>query len=201
MRKSLFTLTLILTFCSAFSQTNPRPTPSRFWNNNLSTFSTQPGDILVYQVTYNGKTYNLIATVKKYGDEIIFNYTIPETDIKGTASITATAVKFANSYVFTNNVKNLNDKSTLWISKDNYRDLASGDKQTRMDIGNGLDTFVRQSTSTQKVLYKGKEKIMTIYKVTNKNGRAGELSILTDPNNPLIVKMDFGWKAILKEVR
>lgn len=204
MRKSIFIATLLLLSVFSFAQNNPRPSKSRFWNNKYSTFQVRPGDILVYEVNDSGDVYNFIATVKKYGDAISFDFSVPKKNIKGNALISAAAVTSATVYDndFTNANKNLKDKITVWLSKDNYRGLASDDKETKMDFGDGLETFTRESNSTLRVKYKGLQKIMTIHKIasTGASGRK-EISVLTDLDNPLIVSMNLGWKVTLKEVR
>jgi hypothetical protein len=71
-----------------------------------------------------------------------------------------------------------------------------------MDMGNGLETFVRQSGSVQKIMYKGQEKIMTVYKVASADPSSKkEFSVLTDINNPLIVSWSGNGLITLKEVR
>jgi hypothetical protein len=72
-----------------------------------------------------------------------------------------------------------------------------------MNFGSGLEKFVRQRGSTLKIKYKGKDKIVTIYDIANEDASGNKtFSVLTDEQNPLIVKMNsMGYKITLKEVR
>ncbi len=204
MKKILFAIVITASISSVFAQNNPRPTRSRFWNNKASTFTVKPGDVLVYDVENSGDKYQFIVTVKKFGETINFGFTMPEKGTKANVNIQAAAVKTAVAYnnYFNNKDKDLSTESSVWLSKKNFRDLATGEKQTTMDVGSGAETFVREQTSTQKLKYKGVEKIVTVYKVANANATdRRELSVLTELNNPLIVSMNLGWTITLKEVR
>jgi hypothetical protein len=194
-------LAAVVNVCEA--QYNPRPTKSRFFNSKHSTFQVKPGDILVYSVNKNGEKHDLIVTVKKYGDLINFNYNMPQKKQTGTVNIESNSVKSTVNYDndFINN-NTLSDKSSIWLSRQNWRDLASVDKKTTMDFGGGTETFVRENASTLKIKYKGKDKLVTVYNISNQNADSKKaFTVLTDENNPLIISMSQGGTFTLKEVR
>jgi hypothetical protein len=198
MKKLFLAILLMAVTYVSYSQNNPRPSRSRFWLNKVSTFKVKPSDILVYSVKTNGDTYHLAVTVKTFGDAINFDYDVSQKNIKGSVSLNAATVskgtKYETSYPG-------NTKPTLWLSKANYNELAT-EKQTRMDVGNGLDTFVRRNNSTMKINYKGKPKIITIYNIENiGSGSKKKIGFLSDPNNPLVVSVNAGYTITLKEVR
>jgi hypothetical protein len=203
MKKMILPLLLaaVVNVCEA--QYNPRPTKSRFFNSKHSTFQVKPGDILVYNVNQNGEMYDLIVTVKNYGDFINFNYNIPQKKQTGTVNLQSNAVKSGTNYnvqFASNNM--LPDKSSIWLSRLNWRDLASVDKKTSMDFGEGTETFVREDASTIKIKYKGKDRILTGYNIANQNNENKKtFVVLTDEKNPLIVSMTQGGTFTLKEVR
>ncbi|MCW3107510.1 MAG: hypothetical protein JWQ09_2016 [Segetibacter sp.] len=203
MRKLILLNVLLLSVYISSGQYNPRPSRSRFYNSKTSTFTIKAGDILLYTVSKDSQRYDMVITVKKYGNTVSFNYSIPDKTETGTVLIQASAVKNALVYdtLLTGSSKNYKDTSIFWLSKKNYTDLAEA-KETIMDLGNGKETFKRQRVSTLKLNYKGKEKIVTVFGIENSNQTAKKgFSVLSEGNNPLIVKMDSGWTLTLKEVR
>jgi hypothetical protein len=201
MKKLVLLLFTALLLNTAFAQNNPRPTRSRFWNNKYNSFYIKAGDILVYNVDNNGDKYDFIVRIKKFGNDISFDYSMPQKGNKANVMIQAGAVSDASTYVndFASTNKNLKDKSTVWLSHSNYTDLAS-DGEATMDFGNGKETFTRGNTGTLKINYKGKEKIITLLNAQNAGGNY-KIGVMSEEKNPLIVTMDLGWKLTLKEVR
>jgi hypothetical protein len=202
MKKVLLAITCLIFTTITFSQDNPRPTKSRFWKTKQSTFQVKAGDILVYSVTDNGEKYDLLVRVKKYGSTINFDYEIPTKANKVNVNIQSAAVDGAGKYTnrFAGGNANYANESSFWLSKRNYEDLAA-DGETKMDFGEGEQTFVRGNTGILKINYKGKEKILTVYNISAQTGSKRNLVLLTEANNPLIVMMDAGTKMTLKEVR
>lgn len=203
MKKPLLSFLFILTFYECFTQYNPPISRSRFYNNKYSTFPIKPGDILLYSVSKDSQLFNLILTVKKFGSEINFDFNRPDKFSTGNINIEAKAVNEGIRYgsPFDSSVKSLPRGSMFWLSKKNYVELVE-DLASTLDTGNGEEDFVRKNTSTIKINYKGREKIITVYNVVNKAGKfKKEMAVLTDERNPLIIKMDAGWTFTLKEVR
>jgi hypothetical protein len=205
MKKILLPLLMMAFTGICEAQYNPRPTKSRFFNSKHSTFQVKKGDILIYKVNTGKETFDATLTLTNYGDVISFNYNIPTKKQQGKVSIASEAINSANDYPIAINIseENLSKGSVMWLSKQNWRDLASVDKTTTMNFGSGLEKFVRQRGSTLKIKYKGKDKIVTIYDIANEDASGNKtFSVLTDEQNPLIVKMNsMGYKFTLKEVR
>lgn len=203
MRNVILLSLLLLAGYSGFSQYNTRPSRSRFYNSKISTFNISPGDILRYTYSKDSQQYDIIVTVTKYGSSIGFNYSIPGASQAGSVLIQPAAVRNALSYdsLLTGKTKNYRDTSIFWLSKKNYNDLATV-KETIMDLGNGKETFKRQRVYTLKLGYKGKEKIVTVFGIENANpGAKKGFLVLSEENNPLVLKVDAGWSLTLKEVR
>jgi hypothetical protein len=198
MKKLFLSFLLIAITYVSLSQNNPRPSRSRFFNSKVSTFQVEAGDILVYQIKNNAEKYDLVVTIKTYGDAISFDYNVINQNIKGSVSLNSQTVSKSIKYDTTYTGSG---KPTLWLSKVNYYGLET-EKQTTMDFGNGLDTFVRRNNSTMKINYKGKEKIITIHNIENIGaGSKKRIGFLSDEKNPLIVTINAGYTITLKEVR
>jgi len=173
MRKFILLNLFLLLINTCFSQSNPRPTRSRFYNSNMSTFTIQSGDILLYTAKIDSIDYDIVVTVAKYGSTISFDYNIPKMPQTGNVLIESSAVNNAVIYdtLLHAGTKDFKDTSIFWLSKKNYTDLAAAN-ETTMDIGNGNETFVKHGTSTLKINYKGKEKIVTAFAIENKNEKS-----------------------------
>lgn len=198
MQRLSFTLLFVLFACSCFCQNNPRPSRSRFYNAKESTFNLKAGDVLVYHVKDSADAYDYIVTINKTDNGLSYTYNIPAKEIKSNASVTSASLNEGTAYQ--TNFK-ANHNTALWLSTANYRGLAT-EKQTMMDMGAGVDTFTNTNTSTLKINYKGREKIITTYKIENKsNTDEIQMQVLNELNNPLIVMMNKGWTLTLKEVR
>jgi len=203
MKKLLLLPVLIFMALQAFCQYNTRPTRSRFYNSKVSTFSVKNGDIILYAASKDSQQYSVVVNLTAFGDSITFNYVMPEIDVQGNILIEPMAVKEATKYdtILSAEKTRLPDASIFWLSKKNFSELAAV-KETMMDVGNGQETFKRQSVGTLKINFKGKEKIVTVYNIENTNEKAKKrLTVLSEENNPLILKTDFGWQLTLKEVR
>lgn len=205
MKKCFVIIVLTCITTIMFGQNNPRPSKSRFWLNKHATFQIKPGDVLVYDVKNGADKSELLITIKDVTDGITFDYN--NNSNKGTIHLSKTSITSGVTYqtMFPNiNLQSsTGNKGMLWLSQNNYRQLAANtSKQTKMDMGNGLESFVRKSGSVQKIIYKGQEKIMTVYKIASVDAASKkEFSVLTDLTNPLIVAWSGEGVITLKEVR
>ena len=202
--KKLFLLFFIsVIYLQGIAQTNPRPTASRFYNNKLATFGIKAGDSLLYKADFKDGSYAFILTVSEYGDSIKAAYEMPLNGKNLNLYVSAEEAAKSTSYQlsFTDSLATFTNRSTLWLSKKNYRELVAV-KETSMDFGNGSETFIRKSVATRTINLKGKEKIVTVYKISNTNQEHPlNFDVLTDLNNPLIVYINNGCVVTLKEVR
>lgn len=198
MHKLLLIISLSALTFNGLAQNNPRPSRSRFWNAKESTFNIKAGDILIYHIKNNSEEYEYIVTITKVDNGIDFDFKAPSKKLKGHTIISAGSL---NDGPVNQTDLTGGSKTALWLSKSSFRDLAT-DQQTLMDMGNGIDTFRNTNTSTIKINYKGKEKIITVYKIENESDTGKrKFSVLNELSNPLIVTMDAGWTLTLKEVR
>jgi hypothetical protein len=203
MRKLSLLFALIFTIIICEAQYNPRPTKSRFFNSKHSTFQIQPGDVLVYShKTVSGEEQDVIVTIEKFGEGLSYHYKMSGgNDGQVTINSNTFSTNSNYSYNFSDAATQTN-QNNLWLSKKNWRDLASKDKRTVMNVGNGAETFVRNSGSTLKINYKGKEKIITVYNIIGSSTvDSKSFTVLSDEKNPLITSMNFGGILTLKEVR
>ena len=80
---------------------------ARLYGQNISDLETfekamRPGTVLTYDVNMGGKQYKFIATLKKAGDEIAFDWKMTEPINKtGTVNMSAVAVKSADACLTT----------------------------------------------------------------------------------------------------
>jgi hypothetical protein len=200
--KNLFFLSLSLILAFTAAAQNPRPTKSRFLNSSRSTFHVEKGDILVYHVKSAAGEYDLVITVNRFDSVAAFEYEIPQQGKKGSIEISQDALAETKNYLinFEGNEK-LNTASALWLSMDNYTDIADNDEQrTDMQLNNSTEEFKRTSASTMKINYKGKEKIITLLKVKAANSN-NEFWVMNDEANPLILWWNVNGVMELKEVR
>ncbi len=202
MRKLTIFILLTIVAVHSHSQFDSKPSRSRFYNNKMSSFTIEPGDILVYSLSKHDSIRPFVATITSFNSVIAFNYSVPgkieKRDLLLQAAAVSGAVKY-NSICGSKEV--LKDESILWLSRKNYRDLFY-DRVTKMDMGNGNEFFVRRRTSTCKINFKGEEKILTIYNIENYGTNPKiRLAVLTNDKNPLIIKMDSDLRLDLKEVR
>src|SRR5688572_29804865 len=79
----------------------------------------KPGTVLTYDVTMGEKKYQLIATIKKLGDEIAFDWTSTEpANKKGSVTMSANAVSKADALFtdFGGGETKLDKETSLFIS-------------------------------------------------------------------------------------
>ncbi len=202
MKKLLFASLIVTTSLTCLAQYDSRPTKSRFYNSNKSTFKISKGDVLVYHVNNNGDEYDFIVTIKTFDSMINFGYTMPQKQKAANIIIRANAVKNAVKYnnYFDGADKTFTNESTVWLSQKNYKEIAPNNTgEAQMDMGNGLQNFKKTDASTMKITYLGEEKIITYHKALAEGGN--EIWVLNNKTNPLIVKMNLGWTIELKEVK
>lgn len=167
-----------------------------------------------WAVNSNGSDYDFTVSNLKGNTNSDFEFDwlmTSGTDMNGHIKLTQAAMEKAvaqNNY-FGASLKNatLTDKTTVWVSKAVINDLIKNNK-CKMDVGNGEEEFTvlpdiqndRDPDSfDDKVMVNGKEKFLNTLHVQNADG-SRQLWILNDINNPLIVKMDIGFKIILKSI-
>lgn len=166
-----------------------------------------------WEVNNNGSVYAFTVSNPKGSVATDFEFDWAMTsgdDMNGHIKITKEAMKAAivqNNY-FGPRLKNatLTDKTTVWVSQDVFTQL----KKTgtaKMDVGNGGEIFTvvanddneDKAAFNDNVMVKGNEKTLVTMHIKNQDG-SRQLWILSNPQNPVIVKMDLGWTIVLKSV-
>lgn len=167
-----------------------------------------------WAVNSNGSDYDFTVSNLK-GDtnsDFEFNWSMTSgTDMNGHIKLTRAAMEKAiaqNNY-FGASLKNatLTDKTSVWVSKAVINDLIKNNK-SKMDVGNGEEEFTLvpdiqndrdPDGFADKIMVNGNEKFLNALHVQNADG-SRQLWILNDANNPMIVKMDIGFKITLKSI-
>jgi hypothetical protein len=165
-----------------------------------------------WEVNNDGNVYPFIVSNPKGSTvtDFEFDWSMGN-DNNGHIKITAAAMKSAigqNNY-FGPRLKNavLTDKTTVWVSQDVFTQL-NKKGTAQMDVGNGPETFTvvnnkdgdaEKESFKDVIKVKGSEKTVTTLHVKNSDG-SRQLWILTNAQNPVIIKMDLGWTIVLKSV-
>lgn len=168
----------------------------------------------VWEVNFSGSNYDFtVSGIKGSIDsDFEFDWAMNSgSDMNGHIKITQAAMEKAivQNNRFGASMKNavFEDKTTVWISKAVFSDLAAKGK-VKMDVENGEEEFtVVPNTAEErdeevfetKVKVKGQEKYVNTIHVKNGDG-SHQLWILNDPKNPLIVKMQLDWSITLKSI-
>lgn len=203
MKKFLLLSLVLLAFYFVHAQVRERTSRSRFQNDKVSPFIINAGNTLFYTVSDKNEQYDVRIRVNKFGNSISLSYSIPKKRQNGKILIRESAVRNAFAYdtLLTNKIKNYRDRSIFWLSKKNFEDLALT-KETKIDLGNGIESFTRKQTSTLKIKFKGKEKMVPVFQIesADQNNKKRFL-VLSEASNPLILKMESTMSLTLKEVR
>jgi hypothetical protein len=169
----------------------------------------QTGDKLVYEVNAGGQVYDFIITIKQPAADYRYSFDWEMTapvNKSGHVNISKTAAYDSKKYMnyFNGGELTLTDACTVWMTGENFGEMP--DKKTTMKMDNlEAETFYRkdEAETAHKILYKGKEISLDIFKVDN--GKTGsdyrQLWIQAISAFPLIVKMDLGWTIRLKEIK
>ncbi len=195
---------------SVFSQTTAKyPTKSRFYSNRYRSYSIKDGDILLYNFKKDTLAYNLTVIVRSISNAINLSYSISENaailekEKSGNIVLPEQTRLLATKYdtLITDSMATLKNEIVFWMSQKNFKELYYI-KESQMDMGNGMESFARENTSTIKIKIKGRETLLTLFNMDNQKGKAKSMSVLTDDSNPLIVRMDAGkWTMSLSEIR
>jgi ankyrin repeat protein len=154
-----------------------------------------------YAVDFNGQKYKFIIDIIQDEPEIVFNWkmTTSRGDKEGNISIAAEAVQSATAQynLFENGEIVLDDKTSVWVSRDVFKSLRSGAETTMNAMGEDK-TFVRKNVPDgTEVLVNGKA-ISVIYAEATDGSE--KFWILNNPKMPLIMKMDLGWKIGIENI-
>jgi hypothetical protein len=175
--------------------------PGSFWD-------FKKGDQLVYHVVNGSTEYDFIVTLNSYDQKgIDFNYEATNANnTKGHVVVSADAKDKTHNYVnyFRGGELNLTNASTVWISYANFGDMP--EKKTMMSFDGGPEETMYRPENEElahTVKIKGEDKKIDVFTINNAADGKGDKTLWIHglSANPLIVKMDLGWKIELKEIR
>jgi len=175
---------------------------------NGSTLILMPGFTLVYGVDFHGTTYDFLVHIKSLEDGIEFDYEMTNADnTTGTVKISKEAFETATSQnnYFSGGEMNLEDMTTVWLSKGVFMDLVeSGSAVISPDGGTTMESIEVTEVGHSYKIYNAISND-TIDDISYVYAESGDFSIKylvhLSKYNPLILGMDLGWKIWLKEIR
>jgi hypothetical protein len=174
-----------------------------------STLLLQEGQTLVYGVDYYGDEYDFIVNVKSLKDGIEFDYKMTnDAGTEGTVNMSKEAVEKAiNQFNYFGGGKvDLEDKTSVWVSTKVFNELVSSAAASTISADGGKTQVELEGaepghdfTVHNAISGKDMDNISYIYAQSD-DGKA-KYWIHMSKYNPLILKMDLGWKIWLKELR
>lgn len=167
--------------------------------------SMMPGTQLTYDVNSGGKKYQLIATLKKAGEEISFFWkTTESTPRSGTVSVTNTAVTKAdalNNY-FTGGDTKLDKETALFLSQKMFNDISST-SAANIKVNGASDTTTALSNTIGEFNFNLNGNLVAIpgWELQGGSDIKYTVQVLESFKFPLIYLLDIGWTMQLAEVK
>ncbi len=158
------------------------------------------GSDLYYEVNAGGQKYSFDLNMNEFSDlNISFDW-----DMGGVKS--GTVAMYGQSLIDSKDLFNyfsggytpLTDQTSVWISKQLFKDLKAG-KSVEIGLGNGVkESFTYQGPETYSFGDRkdGVPYDIPVFIVATKDGKK-EIWIADDPQNRLIVMMDIGFRIDL----
>jgi hypothetical protein len=154
-----------------------------------------------YAVDFNGQQYKFIIDIVQDDPEIVFNWkmTTSRGDKEGNISMSTEAVQSATAQynLFENGEIVLDDKTSVWVSRDVFKSLRSGAETTMNAMGEDK-TFVRKNVPAGSEVVVGGKPVSVIYAESTDGSE--KFWILNNPKMPLIMKMDLGWTIGIEKI-
>lgn len=165
----------------------------------------QAGTVLSYDVSAAGGTYQLIATIKKTGDEIIFDWSIPKQEAKkGTVAMSAEAVTKANALLsaFTTGEVLLKSETALLISRKIFNDISST-SSAAIKLRGTSDTATVLNNTISEFNFNLNGNLVAIpgWELQNEGEVKFTLDVLESYKFPLIFRLDAGIVMQLTEIK
>ncbi len=170
-------------------------------------FKLNKGDKLIYDVRHKGDLYYYTIEIVECGPKYIYNWEMGEPkNKKGSVEIKTKAMNQAmkiTTRVKPNDHLLLEDACILWISKALFKALANNNQpEIAIDETSGNKMAVLQKNNFT-FKYKGAPLTSEILDVSNQQKffDLKQFSVLNNPDNPLIVKLNMGFTAELIEIK
>lgn len=161
------------------------------------------GSDLYYTVNMNGSEYPFDINMNGFTDDYIsFDWDMGVRN-SGTVSIDKESLDSATALYnyFSAGYVHLENKTSVWISKQLFNNLQSG-KSAEIDLGNGDKTIFKKTGSEIYCLPETEdqtEKCIKVIIIKDANNTK-EIWIANDPQNRLIVMMDIGFRIDLIKI-
>ena len=195
---------------TAFTFLLPLLTSHFVFSQNITDLDTyekamKPGAILTYDITMGEKQYHLVATIKKLGDEIAFDWETTEpANKKGNTTMSANAVSKADALFtdFSGGEANLDKETAMFISKKIFSDVSSS-AQASIKIFGASDTATIMSNTISEFNFSLNDNLVAVpgWELEGGSEIKYTVDILESPKFPLIVKIDLGWTIQLASIK
>ena len=165
----------------------------------------KPGTVLTYDVEMSGKKYQFIATLKKVGDEIVFdwNTSAPENK-KGSITISAGANAKADALfnLFKEGATNLDKEISVVISRKMFNDVSTT-SATNIKINGASDTATVMSNTISEFNFNLNGNLVAIpgWELQGGSDIKYTIDVIESTKFPIIYRIDLGWTMQLSEVK
>lgn len=165
----------------------------------------KPGTILTYDISMAGKKYQLVATVKKTGDVIAFDWKTTEPiNTAGNLSMNATALSKADAlfHVFNSGATSLDKETSLFLSKKIYSDVLTN-TQAGIRINGQTDTLTTMSNTIAEVGFTLDGNFISIpaWELQGGSDIKYTVSLIESQKFPLFTRLDLGWTMLLVDIK
>lgn len=175
--------------------------------SDLETFekAMKPGTVLTYDVTMGERKYQLIATLKKLGDEIIYGWEATDpVNKKGNVTMSASAVSKADALFidFSGGEAKLDKETAMFISKKMFNDVAAT-AQASLKLSGASDTVTLLSNTISEFNFNLNDNLVAVpgWELQGGSEIKFTVGVLESVKFPLIVRMDLGWLMQLAEIK
>jgi hypothetical protein len=198
MKKVLFTLAIFCFLTGALIAQNVA---------DLEAFEVaiKPTTTLTYDINDAGKKFQLIITLKKLGDEIVFDWkTTEKTPKAGTVYIGNNAVMKADALFssFVAPESKLDKETAIFISRKTFNDV-SATSAANIKIGGAADTATAMSNTIGEFNFSLNGNLVAIPGWELEGGTEIKyvLDVIESTRFPIIYKLDMGWSMQLVEIK
>ena len=161
------------------------------------------GETLNYEVNFFGQSFDKKLSLNEYGKgHILFNWEDTGSNpAKGSVYLSKDALKDSKTFVHIlqpDQETKMEESTAFWLPKEYFEPAKSG-RKISLNIEGEYQEFKLQSTEILEVEIKEEYVPLTYLLLHSESGK--ELGILDNPDNPLVVYMNFGKKFTLMSVK
>jgi ankyrin repeat protein len=162
------------------------------------------GTQLVWAVDYNGEKYDFIVDIKNLRSNLIVLWRMTNLwNHSGIMTITEKALKYAewqqNYFGSEDSDLLLEDATSIWVSDLVFQSLKAG-KITNMAGDREINDLIPRGKDLIPVKINGNWQMLEV--ITASDAKNQEFyQILNSDEHPVILKMNFGWELVIKEIK